>query len=427
MDAARPPFRRRSADAQPDRSSIGAPTEPVEPIGRDLEADVVVVGSRVAGAATALLLARAGHDVVLVDRTRHPSDTLSTHAIARGGVVQLARWGVLDAVVATGAPEIREVSFHTDAGVIRRTVKAMAGVDHLLAPRRHALDPVLVDAAVDAGVRCYDGVAVTDVVVDPTGRVGGVVLREGSGGSRTVRAAHVVGADGLRSTVARSVGSPVVEARPSRAATHYRYVAGLDGTGMEYHLGGGAFAGVFPTNGGQACLWVCTPSSWIPRRHESADGRRGLFDGLLARVSPPLAERVERATSTSPVRGAVDLPNQVRRGAGPGWWLVGDAAYHRDPITGHGITDALRDAELLAEAIHASSTGGREELARVGYERCRRAALGPIFDLTCELASFPGEERFGTLQRELSGLLSAEALRLHRLGPRPWTRSAVPA
>jgi 2-polyprenyl-6-methoxyphenol hydroxylase-like FAD-dependent oxidoreductase len=145
------------------------------------------------------------------------------------------------------------------------------------------------------------------------------------------------------------------------------------------------------------------------------------------RVSPDLARRVGRATATSPVRGAVDLPNQVRRGAGPGWWLVGDAGYHRDPITGHGITDALRDAELLAEAIHAASMSGADVAARDGYERGRRAALAPIFDLTCELADFPAPERFGALQRELSGLIEAEALGLACRGPRPWTRSAIAA
>jgi flavin-dependent dehydrogenase len=389
-------------------------------------ADVVVVGSRVAGAATALLLARAGHDVVVVDRTRHPSDTLSTHAIARGGLVQLARWGLLDAVLATGAPAVRTVSFHTTDGVVRRTVREVAGIDHLLAPRRHALDPVLVDAAVAAGARLVEGVAVTDVVREPSGRVGGVVTREASGAVSVIRARHVVGADGVRSTVARSVGAPVIEARACRAATHYRYVAGLAGEAMEYHLGGGGFAGVFPTNGGESCLWACTPSAWVRRRQGVESGRRSWFDDVVARISPELAGRVGRAVATSPVRGAVDLPNHVRRGAGPGWWLVGDAAYHRDPITGHGITDALRDAELLAEAIHGADERG-VAAARAAYERERRIALGPVFDLTCELASFPDRERFGLLQRALSGAIEAEALRLHRAGPRPWTRAPVAA
>lgn len=424
MDAPTSPDRPAAVAERP--SPIAAPVPALEPLPHGDSADVVVVGSRVAGAATALLLARADLDVVVVDRTRHPSDTLSTHAIARGGLVQLARWGVLDDVVATGAPMVRDVAFHTAEGVIRRQVKDTAGIDHLLAPRRHALDPVLVAAAVASGARLVEGASVTGVVTDRRDRVAGVVVRDDAG-TRTIAARHVVGADGLRSTVARSVDAPVVDARPSRSSTHYRYVTGLDGGAMEYHLGGGAFAGVFPTNGGEACLWVCAPSTWIPRRQDGAAARQARFDELLHRVSPRLATRARRATATSPVRGAIDLPNQVRSGAGPGWWLVGDAAYHRDPITGYGITDALRDAELLAEAIVASSTGTRERAARSGYERCRRAAFDPVFDLTCELATFPAPERFTDLQRALSALVEAEAIRLHARGARPWTRTSVAA
>lgn len=401
----------------PARSRAGEP---------DGAADVIVVGSRVAGAATALLLARAGHEVVMVDRTRHPSDTLSTHAIARGGVVQLARWGVLDAVLATGAPPVREVSFHAAGGVVRRTVKDTAGVDHLVAPRRHALDPVLADAAVAAGARLIEGVAVTDVQARNRGEVG-VVLRDADGTRSSITARHVVGADGIRSTVAEAVGAPIVDLRPSSAATHYVYVRGLDGSDIEYHLGGGGFAGVFPTNDAEACIWMCSPMSWVPRRRGDAGARMQWFLAELAGVSPSLAARVSRSVVTAPVRGAVGLPNQVRRPAGPGWWLVGDAGYHRDPITGHGITDALRDAELVAEAVHACLAGHDERVARVCFQQRRDAALAPIFDLTCELAGFPDEQRFVALQKELGGRIEEEALRLHRTGPRPWTRPAMPA
>jgi flavin-dependent dehydrogenase len=113
------------------------------------------------------------------------------------------------------------------------------------------------------------------------------------------------------------------------------------------------------------------------------------------------------------VRGAVGLPNHVRRAAGPGWALVGDAGYHRDPITGHGITDAFRDAELLAGALDRSLGSGVDEReALAAYQRQRDAALRETFDLTCALARFPEPERFVALQRRLSRALEAEAERL---------------
>ncbi|MET0694065.1 MAG: FAD-dependent monooxygenase, partial [Propionibacteriaceae bacterium] len=119
--------------------------------------DVVVVGSRCAGAASALLLARLGHDVALVDRAQFPSDTLSTHALARGAVVQLHRWGLRDAVLATGTVPIHQVSFSTGTTAMSRRVKDTAGVDHLLAPRRYVLDTLLVESAVQAGAQLYAG------------------------------------------------------------------------------------------------------------------------------------------------------------------------------------------------------------------------------------------------------------------------------
>ena len=133
--------------------------------------DVVIVGARCAGAATARLLALAGHDVVMVDRSHPARDTSSTHSLSRGGVVQLDRWGLLDDVVATGTPEIRSVSFHHDGETVRHAVKDRAGVDFVIAPRRYVLDALLADAAVAAGARLVTDTTVTGVLRDAGGRV----------------------------------------------------------------------------------------------------------------------------------------------------------------------------------------------------------------------------------------------------------------
>jgi flavin-dependent dehydrogenase len=394
-----------------------------------LDADVVVVGARCAGAATALLLARQGHDVLLVDRATFPSDTLSTHAIARGGVVQLARWGLLDAVMASGAPPIREVSFHLgEDHVVRKAVKHRAGVDHLVAPRRYVLDSILLDAAVRAGARVRTGIGVTGVMRDEDGRVTGVRTRDGGGRGGAVRARCVVGADGVRSRIARAVDAPMIDERPSIGAAHYTYVAGLDASGFEFHLGDRAFAGVFPTHGGEANVWICHPA--VDGATTTAGGvdRAERFLDLLASTAPGLARRVAAARIRSVARGAVRLPNHVRRADGPGWALVGDAGYHRDPITGHGITDAFRDADLLAGHLDRMLCGEvSEREALDGYAADRLAAITPIFDLTCRLAAFPPAAEFAALQKELSGLVEEEARWLAARPATPAPSSALAA
>jgi 2-polyprenyl-6-methoxyphenol hydroxylase-like FAD-dependent oxidoreductase len=380
------------------------------------EHEVIVVGARCAGAATSMLLARQGHDVVLVDRASFPSDTLSTHAIARGGVVQLARWRLLDEVLASGAPPIRSVRFRLPDGTdVTRTIKDRGGVDHLLAPRRHVLDSILLNAAREAGAHVRTGLSVTGTTADQGGRVTGVRVRDEDGGSGRLAARVVVGADGVRSRVARAVGAPVVDRRPSPSATWYAYAAGLEADGFEYHLADRRFAGVFPTHGGEANVWVCTPAALSP---VGGRNRTESFVGLLTATSRSLGERVRRARITSPVRGAVGLPNHVRRAAGPGWALVGDAGYHRDPITGYGITDAFRDAELLAMYLGEALRGDRAEVeAMAAYADERRRRLAPVFDITWRLSQHPPFEEFVELQKRLSSAIDAEASWLAGLPP----------
>src|SRR3954466_2350761 len=217
--------------------------------------DVVVVGARCGGAATAMLLAAAGHDVLLVDRASFPSDTMSTHAIARNGMVQLDRWGLLPSILDAGTPAIHDVVFNTGQDVIARKVKDRLGVDMLVAPRRHVLDTVLVDAAVAAGAKLRTGVSVDGVVRSDTGRITGVRGHNRDGAPLDIEAAFVIGADGRGSRIARAVDAPFTEVRQADSgSTYYAYFAG-DWPAMEYHLGDRAFAGGFPKKDGEACIW----------------------------------------------------------------------------------------------------------------------------------------------------------------------------
>lgn len=371
--------------------------------------DVVVVGARAAGAATGLLLARMGHDVAVLERAQFPRDTLSTHSISRSGVVQLARWGLLHQVMATGAPPIRQVTFHTAGETVTRHVKHRAGVDHLVAPRRRVLDTVVADAAEAAGADLRFGNTVTGIR-HKGGRVVGVTARDASGDPVELDARFVVGADGLRSGVARSVGASVDVARPSGGATHYAYYAGPIWRGIEFFVEDGTFAGVFPTNDGEACIWVCTLADRAETIRRRATSPAGAFDEMLATAAPELAARLQGACRTSPVRGGLRLPNQVRQAFGPGWALVGDAGYHRDPITGHGISDAYRDAELLAVALDLALRGEIHATAALaGYQRQRNEALREIFDITCALGGFPPLTEFVELQKRLGRANEAEA------------------
>lgn len=388
---------------------------------RTWQADVVVVGARCAGAATAMLLADAGHDVLVVDRAGFPSDTVSTHVIARTGMVQLNRWGLLDALHDSGAPPVTTVEIDTGADVILRTIKDRHGVDHLLAPRRIVLDAILQDAARRSGARIETEVSVDDVLRDAGGRVVGLRAHDAHGGIR-VRARHVVGADGLGSRVARAVAAPLTLQRPTSGAALYAYFAG-DWSGIEYHVGHDALAGIFPTHGGEACVWVCTPED-VARRHQRRGPRERVLTGLLAELTPAFGDRVRGAAQTAPVRGMLRMPNHARQAAGPGWALVGDAGYHRDAITGHGISDAFRDAELLAVALdEALREPAAETAALAAYGLARDRLARPVFDLTCALARFPGPERFVELQRRLAVAIDEQA---GELAARP-ARAVAPA
>jgi len=375
--------------------------------------DVVVVGARVAGSATAMLLARLGHDVVVVDQASFPSDTVSTHSIARSGVVQLHRWGLLDAVLDSGAPAITQVTFNAGGESVRRTIKDKAGVDLVVAPRRYVLDTILAAAAARAGAEVRTRVTVTGVRRDGRGRVVGVYGHDHTGAAVEIGARYVIGADGLGSRVARSVGAPMNEVRLAGGAAQYAYYAGIPWSGIEFFVAERSFAGVFPTHDGQACIWVCNPSADAKAVRRRTGSRVEAFDRLLERSAPQFAERLRHARRTSAVQGMLRQPNQLRQAFGPGWALVGDAGYYRDAITAYGISDAFRDAELLAVALDQALGGDAEEAtALAAYQQQRNQALAEIFEITCRLAAYPPVPAFIELQKRLSAAIDTQAAAL---------------
>ena len=198
--------------------------------------DVVVVGARAAGAATAMLLARQGRRVLLLDRDRYGADTLSTHALMRGGVFLLSRWGLLDRIVDAGTPPVRQTRFDYGTDSVTVAIKPTLGVQALYAPRRTVLDPVLVHAAVAAGAEVRFGVGVAGLLRDDSGRVVGVHGRDRTGAAVAVRAGLTVGADGIRSTVARAAGAATLRVGTRRRRGHLRLLVGAARRGLRMVL-----------------------------------------------------------------------------------------------------------------------------------------------------------------------------------------------
>jgi flavin-dependent dehydrogenase len=251
-------------------------------------------------------------------------------------------------------------------------------------------------------------VTIDGVIHSATGRVVGVHGHDESG-LLTISAHHVVGADGLRSRIARAVEAPIIEERGDNGATHYAYFAG-DWPAMEYYLADGAFAGVFPTNNGEACVWVCSPRADALRIRQAHDSIDAAFMTMIGGASRELRDRLANVLRTSTVHGMIGMPNHIRRPFGRGWALVGDAGYHRDAITGHGITDAFRDAELLATALHFVLRGAASEAAALcSYQAQRDQQLREVFEITNELATFPPVHRFMDLQKQLSAAIDTQA------------------
>ncbi len=366
--------------------------------------DVVVVGARAAGAATAMLLARRGLRVLAVDRQAYGSDTLSTHALMRGAVVRLARWGLLDRIWDDGTPVIEHTDFTYGDETFSIPIRPEPGVPGLAAPRRTSLDPILVDGARVSGAEVLHRTSVRSLITDDArnpDRVTGVALTLADGREVTVSADLVIGADGRQSFVARSVGAPVIrEARFSSAVT-IGYYEDLD---VDHHRfrwlfrrnGGG---GVIPTTGGQVCIFTGMEPGFFKR--SGRDDVAATHNRNIAALDPDLGVAVAAATSFGRLRSFPGAPGFFRRSHGPGWALVGDAGYFKDPYGAHGITDAFRDAERLTDAV---LTG---DLA--GYEAERDELSMPMFTVLDRIASYEWDlNELQGLHRSLSEIMKAE-------------------
>jgi 2-polyprenyl-6-methoxyphenol hydroxylase-like FAD-dependent oxidoreductase len=371
-----------------------------------LRYDAVIIGARCAGAATAMLLARAGAKVLVIDRHGYGTDTISTHALMRTGVLQLNRWGLLPAIMASGTPAIRKTTFHYGRESVCVSIKPEHDIDHLCAPRRTVLDRIIADAARSAGADVRHGVVLSELQYGADSRVVGAWLRDNDDNRIGVGCDLLIGADGRQSTVARLVEAETYVHGTSASGCVFGYFENVERDGSHWHFVENAAAGVIPTNDGQHCVFATVPGPAFTATFRG--GVERAFMQILETNSPELRADVGRALMVGRLRGFAGVLGHIRQSHGPGWALVGDAGYFKDPITAHGITDALRDAELLAAAIADGRPGALE-----AYQQQRDALSRGLFQITDSIASFHWSlDEVKALHTRLSAAMRAECERM---------------
>lgn len=345
--------------------------------------DAIVVGARCAGSPLAMLLARKGYRVLLLDRAKFPSDMrMSTHFIHQPGIARLKRWNLLDHVAASGCPAVAGYIYDFGEFALTGSPPAFEGTGTAYAPRRTVLDKILVDAAVEAGAELREEFYVETVTIDD-GRVTCVRGRDASGRPIAEQARVVIGADGMNSLVARCVRAPEYNNVPRRQMTYFSYWSGVECEGLEFYPREYRAVYCWNTNDGLALVGV----NWALERYPRLPGGiEESFFAVIEEAAPKLAARVRAGRREEQWTGG-SIPGFFRKPYGPGWALVGDAGYKMDPCTAAGITNAFRDVELLAEAIDSGFSSRQPlEQALAEYEHRRNAMALPIYEFACQSA-----------------------------------------
>jgi flavin-dependent dehydrogenase len=342
--------------------------------------DAIIVGARCAGAPTAMLLARQGLRVLLVDHASFPSDTLSTHIIHPPGVAALRRWGLLDQIAAV-TPEVPYYRFDFGPIAIQGGARAADGTSVAYAPRRIVLDKILVDAAAAAGAEVRERFSVDELLVED-GVATGIRGRDADGMSTVERARVVIGADGRNSHVARAVRAAAYHEIPPLQVGYYTYWRDLPLGGFETFVRPERGFAAIPTNDDLTLIVVGWPMAEFEANRTDVEGN---YLKTLE-MAPEFADRVRMATRVERFAGGA-VPNFFRQPYGPGWVLIGDAGYCKDPITAQGITDAFRDAEACAAALGPVLRGEAAFDDVMGeYQRVRDEAALPVYGFTTEFA-----------------------------------------
>jgi 2-polyprenyl-6-methoxyphenol hydroxylase-like FAD-dependent oxidoreductase len=363
--------------------------------------DAIIIGARCAGSPTAMLLARKGYRVLLIDKAIFPSDTISTHIVWPHGAEILHRWGLLDRLAATGCPPVAlRLTFDVGPFAVKGGVTNTNAGRGGFCPRRNVLDKLLVDAAVETGAELREGFTVEALLRDAD-RVTGVRGHSRTGGSIEERARVVIGADGVHSLVAKAVRAPEYDSKPPLATNYYSYYSGFPADDLEQYLREHQAVGCFPTHDGLTLIAALWPSSRFEEIRTDIEGHVM----KAVETAPGVADRLRNARRETKWVGTAGVPNYFRQPYGPGWALVGDAGYSKDPITAQGISDAFIDAEALTTALDESWSARRPlDRTLAEYQSSRDERAKPMYDFTCQLATLeppppPLQQLFAALHR----------------------------
>ncbi|WLP89936.1 NAD(P)/FAD-dependent oxidoreductase [Gordonia sp. NB41Y] len=329
--------------------------------------DVVVIGARLAGASAASHLARAGVDVVVLDRSSFPSDQLSTHLLFPDGLNEVRKMGALDGILAHQPTKSPWLKVTMDAGTpdeftITERWRHAGPIDYCLCVPRILQDVELVKAARAAGADVRERHKLVEVLWKG-GRAVGVRYADPNGNQHNIYARVVLGADGRRSSVASQVGAfePYRASKNGRGLV-FRYAddprfGTRDGETIFQWRDQESYAFLFPS--------VPAPKMLVLFMGAAEEARVALEDGedywqRKLRQHPGVAERLNGATGFTAIRATGDTTSYFRASSGPGWALIGDAGHFKDPVIGQGQRDALwsgrRIAEVIAEALHDPAT-----------------------------------------------------------------------
>jgi flavin-dependent dehydrogenase len=333
--------------------------------------DALVVGARCAGSPLAMLLARRGAKVLLVDRAAFPSDIPHGHFVHRHGPRRLREWGILSHIAARTPAVTNAIADFGDFPLLMRGI-IEDGLPWAYGPRRTTLDKILFDAAAASGAEVREGFRVDEYLVDD-GVVVGVRGRGVDGRQVEERATITIGADGRNSRLARFVNTPVYNEVPPILCYYFSYWQDVQSEDFEMYVRGAQRRVVFSfkTEDDLFAVFVGVPTDEFPQVRNDIEGAcMRAVDAI-----PGFGERIRAGHRAERFYGASDLPNFYRKPYGPGWALVGDAGLHKDPILALGICDGLRDVAFLADAI-ADGLGGRVVMATAlaEYERRRNEA-----------------------------------------------------
>jgi 2-polyprenyl-6-methoxyphenol hydroxylase-like FAD-dependent oxidoreductase len=346
--------------------------------------DAIVVGARCAGSPTAMLLARSGFKVLLVDRASFPSDTISTHLLWPHGAEILAGWGLLGRLAATGLrPICRRMRFDVGPFALHGTIPDANDGKGGFCPRRTVLDNLLVTGAIESGVEMRERFTVNELLFADDTVVG---IRGQSHGGTPVeeRARVVIGADGVNSFVARAVHAPEYDSRPVAACAYYSYFSGVAQDDVELYLRDHCAFGCAPTNDDLHLMMVNWPTQEFAAVRADIEAR--VWQALD--MAPDFCARVRAGRREEKWYGTAGVPGYFRKPYGPGWVLAGDAGYNKDPMTAQGISDAFIDAVSLTNALTAglSGRGPLDELL-AAHEAARNERVKPMYEFTSHLAT----------------------------------------